>query len=346
MKARLKRLWKPQTLIWLALPPLLWWSVRQVPLGEIREVLGQLGLSQLALLAAFNLFAMLFFSSRWWLILRAQGYRLPYLWLLGYRTAAFSVSYFTPGTQFGGEPLQVYLLGNRHRLPGAAALASVSLDKLFELLANFTFLAAGIGLALQAGLLAGMNSRLAMLLAGGLILLPLAYLLALWSGRFPLTWLLARLSARLPARLFARRRLGQIPALAASSERQVSALIRNAPRVILGILLASALIWLLSLAEYWLALHLLGARLNLVEVVFALAAARIAFLTPLPGGLGALEASQVMAMQALGLSPALGISVSLWIRARDLALGIAGLWLGALLTQRRPVHPLPLQAGD
>lgn len=342
MSAWLERLRRPQTLVWLALPPLLWWAVRRAPLGEIREALSGLGLPQLALLAAFNLFAMLFFSSRWWLIVRAQGYRPPYLALLGYRLAAFSISYFTPGTQFGGEPLQVYLLENRQRLPGAAALAAVSLDKLFELLANFTFLAAGISLTLQAGLFPGTSASLAVGWAGGLFLLPLSYLLALWSGRAPLTWLVARL----PARLFDGRRLEQAPGLVASSERQVSALVRDKPLAILGVLLASASIWLLSLAEYWLALYLLGARLGPVEVIFALVAARIAFLTPLPGGLGALEASQVLAMQALGLSPALGISISLWIRARDLALGIAGLCLGALLAQRRPVQSLPFQAGD
>ena len=101
----MKRLWKPRNLVWLALPLLLWWALRDISLAEVVDTLSGLGLTQLALLASFNLFATLFFSSRWWLILRALGYRVPYLSLLGYRTAAFSISYFTPGTQFGGKPL-------------------------------------------------------------------------------------------------------------------------------------------------------------------------------------------------------------------------------------------------
>ena len=37
---------------------------------------------------------------------------------------------------FGGEPLQAYLIHRRQRVPGATALASVTLDKMLELLAN------------------------------------------------------------------------------------------------------------------------------------------------------------------------------------------------------------------
>lgn len=338
----MKRLWKPRNLVWLALPILLWWALREISLVEVVDKLSGLGLPQLALLVAFNLFATLFFSSRWWLILRALGHRVPYLSLLGYRTAAFSLSYFTPGTQFGGEPLQVYLLENRHHVPGSSALASVTLDKLFELLANFTFLSAGVIIILQAGLFAGIAPLGAIIWISGLFLLPLGYLVTLWAGRYPLTWLVTRL----PSRLFEGRRMSQVPELVASTESQISSLFKEKPSAILGILLASGLIWCLSIAEYWLSLYLLGAQLTLLETISALTAARIAFLTPLPGGLGALEASQALAMQALGLSPALGISVSLWIRARDVGLGALGLWWGTTLVRYRPALQPPIQAGD
>ena len=91
---------------------------------------------------------------------------------------------------------------------------------------------------------------------------------------------------------------------------------------------------LLMLGEYMLSLRFLGARVDPLQAVIALTAARLAFLTPLPGGLGALEASQVLALGALGFSPALGISVSLLIRGRDIAFGLIGLWGGAILTRQ------------
>ncbi len=67
--------------------------------------------------------------------------------------------------------------------------------------------------------------------------------------------------------------------------------------------LVSLSVWLGMVFEYWLMTYFLGLRLSLMQAVSALTAARLAFLTPLPGGLGALEASQVLALQTLGLDP-------------------------------------------
>ena len=82
-----------------------------------------------------------------WLILRAFGQRVPFFSVMGLRLAGFALSYFTPGPQVGGEPLQVFLLKKRHAIPTTAGVASVFLDKLFEILANFTFLVLGLAVA-------------------------------------------------------------------------------------------------------------------------------------------------------------------------------------------------------
>lgn len=349
-------LWRRRTIIWLAALLLAGWLLSGLPLAELRSALAAVQPAWLLVLALFNAFAMLFFSSRWWLILRALGYRVPYLSALKYRSAAFSISYFTPGTQFGGEPLQVYAMQNRHAVPAPAALASVTLDKLFELLANFTFLAFGITLILYGrldvfgGLLAGFSPILAALWIGGLAILPLVYLLALGKGHAPLTALLNNVLRRSSHPMIATK-AAKAHSVVAAAEIQVSAFIRQNPRAMFAVLLASGLIWLLSLCEYGLALRVLGGHLNLFQTIAALTIARIAFLTPLPGGLGALEAGQVLAMQALGFSPGLGLAISLWIRARDISLGLLGLWWGATLAPKpdnihESAQSLPSQAGD
>jgi uncharacterized protein (TIRG00374 family) len=88
-------------------------------------------------------------------------------------------------------------------------------------------------------------------------------------------------------------------------------------------------VWVGMVYEYWLLTNFLGLRLSVIQSISALTAARLAFLTPLPGGLGVLEASQVLAMQTLGLDPSYGVSISLLIRLRDILFGLAGL-LGAI----------------
>ena len=78
--------------------------------------------------------------------------------------------------------------------------------------------------------------------------------------------------------------------------------------------------------EYWLMLTFVGGPVTIGQTIILLTAARIAFLLPSPGGLGTLEASQLLAFAAVGLNPAIGISLSLLIRARDILLGSVGLW--------------------
>ena len=74
----------------------------------------------------------------------------------------------------------------------------------------------------------------------------------------------------------------------------------------------------------------LGLKLTALELTLVIVAGRLALLAPTPGALGALEASQILAMQSLGFEPAYGLSLALLIRARDIFFGLSGLLLGAL----------------
>ncbi len=320
----MKRLAKPGLLLLLAaLPILVWWALRTVPFDAVWQLLSELHPLGLLGLFLLDVVIVILFGSRSWITLRAFGSRVNALWLAAYRLSAFSISYFTPGQQFGGEPLQVYWLNRRHQVPGTTALTTVALDKLFEVLSNFTFLLAGIVIVLRAGVFDGrgpVDPRAVAWLAG-LLLLPVIYLLAIWSGRMPLSGLLGRLP-----------RLSRLAASVASAEQQAADLLQRKPATIAWLGLASGLTWVLMVAEYWLMVRLFGVELTLVQTILALTAARLAFLTPLPGGLGALEAGQVLAMQSIGLDPALGISVSLLIRARDLVFALTGMGIGARLS--------------
>jgi glycosyltransferase 2 family protein len=338
----LRRPLKLSWLVWLVLPALVWWLARDIPVADWRELLRSIHLSELGALVALNVLAVFIFSTRWWLALVALGYRIPFLAMVQYRLAAFSISYFTPGTQFGGEPLQIYALEKHHRLPRSAALASIAVEKLFELLANFTFLAFGLALIVQNSWISGSAPLLAAICALVLTSLPAAYLLALARDHRPL----AALFARLPARLRSRPAFIKAGRLLQDTEVQVVGLLRCKPGAVLALFAVSLLIWIVSLAEYWLALYVLGAALTLPQTIIALTAARLAFLTPLPAGLGALEAGQMLALQAVGFGPVVGITISLWIRLRDLILASTGLLFGALLVHSEPTYTLSPETGD
>jgi uncharacterized protein (TIRG00374 family) len=327
------RLLRPRYLLWLAVPLLLLWALHTVSLQDTWTVLARLDPTHILLLIAANGLVLLTLSGRWWLILRAQGYPISYMALAGYRLAAYGVSYFTPGPQFGGEPLQVHFVQRRHRVPPSTAIAAVTLDKSLELVANFTFLAGGITLILQGQVFPGVVGRQSILLPLVLLSLPVGFLLAIWAGGHPI----ARLWGG-GGRLFSWQRwlvrtgwfvvYQEAYQAIRAGEEQTTRFCRESPLTLVQALLVSMVSWMAIAAEYWLALHVLGLNPTPLQSIYALTAARMAFLLPFPGGLGALEASQVLALGALGMSPAAGISLSLLIRVRDVVLGGLGLWWG------------------
>lgn len=120
---------------------LAWQALRGVAWNEVRHLLGKIDFRVIFFLTALNLLMLPLMNARWWLFLRMLDKRVGLLSLCAYRTAANTVSYLTPGPHFGGEPLSVYLLVQRHLLSASAATASVAVVRLLELLASFGVLA-------------------------------------------------------------------------------------------------------------------------------------------------------------------------------------------------------------
>lgn len=315
--------------LWLLVPLVMWWAFKDVPIKDLGDVLNRLSITGILILVFLNILIFLLLNGRWWLILSVQGYRRSFFTLIGYRLASFGVTYFTPGPQFGGEPLQVYLLKERENLPTEAAAASVTLDKLLELLANFSFLLVGVFVILFSGVLGTSAPESLILLPLCLLLLPISYLVALWSNRQPISRLSEKMTGWFPE--FSR--LKSIHQTARDIEHQVTQFCKQNPYALLAAALLSVITWTLMVFEFNAMLRFLGVNLSPFQVLTALTAARIAFLLPLPAGLGSLEAGQVMAMSLIGISPALGLSLSLLIRVRDVILGGIGLGLGGLLSR-------------
>ncbi|NOZ72419.1 MAG: flippase-like domain-containing protein [Chloroflexi bacterium] len=303
--------------VWALALVLLAWVLQHIDFHSVWKALQVLSLTQIGILVAVNMMIVLLLSSRWWLLLRGLGYRLPYLRLAGYRLAAFAVSYFTPGPQFGGEPLQVWLPQRQHRVPGTTATVAVVLDKTLDMLVNFTILAAGAMLVVWSEWVPIANKKLWFGFALALLCLPTFYLALAWQGKQPLTrlgrWL------RLPSSLTVRIQ---------PVETQIAAFCQGHGREMMAALVVSLLSWAVMIFEYGLMVHFLQIPFNWLQILLALTAARFAFLVPLPGGLGALEASQVFAISTLGGDPAAGAALALLIRARDVLLGLGGLFLG------------------
>lgn len=331
-----------QLLIWSLVLLLFWWLLRTVTIADLLPIFQRLTLGNIALLVLANLVVLITLCGRWWLFLNGAGYSLPFWRLLGYRVAAFAVSYFTPGPHLGGEPLQVYLVSKRHGVPPAVAIATVTLDKILELVINFLVLGAGLVFLLQQPQLATLLAPATLYLAFALSLLPIVLLLALFASRHALVrWVTQPPRATRTGVPFLAKHLNRWLHIIEQSELRIMALWRSNPRLFVIACGISLLSWAALIGEFWYMTSVLGLALSFREAFTLLLAMRVAILLPMPAGLGAVEAGLTLVTTALGLPPATGLGLSLLIRLRDVSLGLIGLWLAGGVVWRRANGPAP-----
>ncbi|MGH2621832.1 MAG: lysylphosphatidylglycerol synthase transmembrane domain-containing protein, partial [Anaerolineales bacterium] len=265
------------------------------------------------------------FSGQLWMILRSQSHPLPFFSLVRYWLAGFAAGYFTPASQIGSGTLQIYYLQRRKDVPVTTATTAVVLSEVLERVGRALFLLLGIIALLQLLPWSDLSNKLLGTVALGSLALPVSYLIAVRRGWRPLFSILTLL----PAKLRDRPNYRKLLAVIAESEVQLIDFCRKKPKAMaIGVSL-SLLSWTLISLETWLAVSFLGLIVSPIEALAVSTAAQLALLTPLPGGLGALEASLVAVFVALGHPAAAAAGFVLLIRVRDLALGGLGLWPGA-----------------
>ncbi|MBI5943361.1 MAG: flippase-like domain-containing protein [Chloroflexi bacterium] len=303
--------------VYILLFALLYFALRNAPLTEIWLALNNLQLWQILSLLGINVVIYLLISLRWWLIVRAEMKDISFLPLMAIRVAVFGVSYFTLGPQVGGEPLQVLYLQRNYGMTYTRATSTVVMDKLLEFLANFVLLSFGLTAILQAGILSANGSRPILSLSGLIILLlwPPVHIAFMYNGKYPVSAVLRKFSNNKAVRFIA------------ASERMAGTFCRRHLSSLISAIFVSVLAALGMVSEFFLITSFLGIHLSFWQTIAAWTAGWLAFLVPLPGGLGALEASQVFALGAFGVSAASAIGVTLLIRARDLLIGGLGLIL-------------------
>ena len=323
------RIWLLRILALGLLGILLWWALRKAPLAEIWVTIRELQLWEIGVILAVNLLLYSLVTLRWWIIVQAEAKRVPYLPLLSVRVSVFGISYFTLGPQVGGEPLQVFSLQRKYGLSFTRATASVLLDKLLEFLVDFIMLGVGLTAVLHAGILTEHGVQLtaswvAMVL---LILIPPVHLFLLYHRHFPLTAILQRLP-------FIRKDAKPARFLRAA-EWMAGRFCQRHPRALLGALAVSLVAGAGMVVDYALMVKFLGILLPFWKTVAGWTAGWLAFLMPLPGGLGALGASQVFALGTFGIPAAAALGVALLMRGRDLLIGGLGLLIAGRAWRRK-----------
>ncbi len=269
-------------MVWIAALGLAGWILSRLPFTDPIVTITNLEFSQWLVWIALNLAIIFLLAGRWLVLTRAMALPCRFSQLLRVRQAGQVISFVTPGPQFGGEPLQVYWLWRKYSVPGPNAFLAVGLDRFYELWINFAVLLLAV--------LALIGTRSATFVDWNVIALPLLGLILL-MGLFG--WFIWRQPLRirdwikrLTSRWFGHERLRRLDVHWSQMNQSLQQVI-STQRPALGVALGlSLLAWAGMVAEFYLVLDFVGVPLDLATFVFLFTVVRLAFLLPLPGGVG------------------------------------------------------------
>ena len=304
---------------------IIWW----VGGGKIWGSLARLGL--VGFLALFADVALMIggWLLSWVILLRAYGLRAPWQTVVRARLAGYAVSYLTPFSFVGGEPVAVYLLVKETGEPVNKLVAVVTVAKFLEGLTLLFFLYLGSFYLFFNGQLPTGLSRV---LFGTDLLLGLAMALGaydFWSNRLWGTRITIWLSGRL------------LPATACDWVRQVEENIHQAfhrhwrATLQAGLVSFAGTIFLyLRPQVFFYFSEQLVFSLAQLALIFALTLVLTTLFWITPAGLGVFEGGQIGIFALFGLSADKAVAFSLALKPLELffvALGLSFLLrLGAL----------------
>lgn len=257
-------------------------------------------------------------ATGWWVLLRPvdpyRDARLPFLWWVA--AVRDAVAGLLPVARIGGELVGARLVALR-RLSGTAVIASVIVELCFNLVTQYLFTLFGLALVLSQ---IGASPQVRDLVVGLLIGLPLLVLLMVLL-RFGSIF--ERLGGLLWRITGARGKLAEILGESVTLDDEVKNIFHRWPRLLIcGCWQLAALV--VGAGEIWIAMRLLGhpidASASILLESLSQALRSLAFVVP--AGLGVQEAGFVIFGQMVGLTPELGVALSLSRRFREVVFGV------------------------
>lgn len=320
-------------LTWLVALVLVATIYTQLPFTRIPSILARPSILELAGWLTLNLLIVLMLVYRWQLLVRPLNSQISFFSLLMLRQAGQVVSFITPGPQFGGEPLQVYWLWKNFGLPAYQALLAVGLDRFFELWINFAVLVLAL---ILLGYFTTTSAETWLP-----VLLSLLLFISLLSG---LAWILIRSPDRMAVWIerLASRWQQAAAAGTATLERihvELIGLLKGHRLALLMAFFASLLAWVGMGFELWLLLSFFDPQADVNGLILLFVAVRLAFLLPLPGGIGTLEAAVLWVCQVRGLPADAAVGIIALMRIRDALIMGGGLLALRSLNHRVAVTP-------
>ncbi len=251
------------------------------------------------------------YALRWRMLLAALGTSRPLPRLAAYRAAGQSVSSLVPSAKLGGEPLRVWLL-LRDDVPGAAALASVAVDRALEMTAGVPFAFLFATLLIRRGVTALQGAFVSVTIGAAAIVVGLVVAVRRLRRGAGIVTAIARATG-LDRLRFVQARMEVLGEAEEAARRLV-----GTPAWLGRAFGMGVAVNLLVMVEYHLLLSAFGLPASWMAVVAAIFATGAAHSLPVPAAVGALEGAQMFLFATLGYPAEVGLAVGLAVRLREL----------------------------
>lgn len=317
--------------LWLLAVALASWTLAQLPLSSMLTSLQGLRATDYIIWLALNTAIILLLNQRWWLLTKAVNASVDFFELLLIRQAGQSISFITPGPQFGGEPLQLFWLWCRSQIPLHKALLALGLDRFFELVVNFSVLLLGVALLLATP--ASTTADWGKILTALIVFCILLALVGKYVIQQP-QWLSQRIT-RFAQQWHNHKYLHTITTHWHLSSDEFRRCLQEEKKRFIYAALLSVAGWIGLITEMLVVLWMAEVHISLVGFLLLFIAMRLALLLPLPGGIGTMEAAIFWCFQYLGIPAESALVVIALLRLRDVLVLLIGLGCVGVL-QRQP----------
>lgn len=291
------------------------WAIKKIGWGRIWEIFRNFSIWSVFIILGLSLMIVFIGSRKWQIILRSQGYRLPFLKIFRAYLIGYSLDYLTPFVMFGGEVIRGYAI-KEDSLEWEKIIASITIDKILDCIFFFLTVISGLLLFNYQFGLSLIGSKI---IFAGLVLFSLIILFFYFRIKNKKSIVKFFIC-------FTGLEKSKSGEAIVKAEKEVFSFLgqrKNFIRVIpLTVLRLAAF-----LARHWVLLYLLGMRVDVLKALSILSFTFLAYFFPLPALLGSHEVIQLFAFPVYGLASQAAAAFTLILRTGDLLLAFSGIAL-------------------
>ncbi|MBD3270248.1 flippase-like domain-containing protein [Candidatus Peregrinibacteria bacterium] len=263
---------------------------------NIFQALKDFSLLKFLIFVAISFVNFSLFSWRWQLVVKQihKGKKIKPTAFFMDRMAGYAVSYVTPMAQLGGEPLRLMLI-QEEGVSRKTAISSTIIEKALELSTLILFISAGILITLIEPWLP-LETKIPLAIVGAVMLFAVIWF---YVTSYTQIGFLSSIFNLFKLNKF--KRLRKYCHKMNKFEKEMNAFYQNHTGTMNLLILISLITVVFILIEHFLVAYFLGVKLTFLETFLISTIPYIAYMLPVPAGLGALESGAALIFLILGV---------------------------------------------